>query len=241
MKAFFALSLVASSSLLSCKNANNVLSKTDVPTHSFTNEQLMNKVQQDALKYFWDFAEPNSMLARERYHVDDIYPENDKNVITTGGSGFGLMTILVGVERGFIPRKEAVKRLNVMADFLASADRHHGAWSHWMNGETGKTVPFGKKDNGGDLVETAFLVQGIITVREYFKNGNPDEKLLAQKMDDLWKGVEWNWYTKGGEKVLYWHWSPTYGWEMNFLFGRLQRMSHYLHSRSSFSNASNRC
>lgn len=216
MKAFFALSLVASSFLFSCKNANNVVSKTDVSTHSFTNEQLMNKVQQDALKYFWDFAEPNSMLARERYHVDDIYPENDKNVITTGGSGFGLMTILVGVERGFIPRKEAVKRLNVMADFLASADRHHGAWSHWMNGETGKTVPFGKKDNGGDLVETAFLVQGIITVREYFKNGNPDEKLLAQKMDDLWKGVEWNWYTKGGEKVLYWHWSPTYGWEMNF-------------------------
>lgn len=216
MKAFFALSLVASSFLFSCKNANNMVSKTDVSTHSFTNEQLMNKVQQDALKYFWDFAEPNSMLARERYHVDDIYPENDKNVITTGGSGFGLMTILVGVERGFIPRKEAVKRLNVMADFLASADRHHGAWSHWMNGETGKTVPFGKKDNGGDLVETAFLVQGIITVREYFKNGNPDEKLLAQKMDDLWKGVEWNWYTKGGEKVLYWHWSPTYGWEMNF-------------------------
>ena len=216
MKGLFALSLVASSFLFSCKNANNVVSKTDVSTNRLTNEQLMNKVQQDALKYFWDFAEPNSMLARERYHVDDIYPENDKNVITTGGSGFGLMTILVGVERGFIPRKEAVKRLNIMADFLASADRHHGAWSHWMNGETGKTVPFGKKDNGGDLVETAFLVQGIITVREYFKNGNPDEKLLAQKMDDLWKGVEWNWYTKGGEKVLYWHWSPTYGWEMNF-------------------------
>ena len=216
MKAFFALSLVASSFLFSCKNANNVVSKTDVSTNRLTNEQLMNKVQQDALKYFWDFAEPNSMLARERYHEDDIYPENDKNVITTGGSGFGLMTILVGVERGFIPRKEAVKRLNVMADFLASADRHHGAWSHWMNGETGKTVSFGKKDNGGDLVETAFLVQGIITFREYFKNGNPDEKLLAQKMDDLWKGVEWNWYTKGGEKVLYWHWSPTYGWEMNF-------------------------
>lgn len=216
MKAFYALSLVASSFLFSCKNANNVVSKTDFSTNRLTNEQLMNKVQQDALKYFWDFAEPNSMLARERYHVDDIYPENDKNVITTGGSGFGLLTILVGVERGFIPRKEAVKRLNVMADFLASADRHHGAWSHWMNGENGKTVPFGKKDNGGDLVETAFLVQGIITVREYFKNGNPDEKLLAQKMDDLWKGVEWNWYTKGGEKMLYWHWSPTYGWEMNF-------------------------
>ena len=181
-----------------------------------SDEQLMDQVQRETLKYFWDFAEPNSKLGRERYHEDNIYPRNDKNVITTGGSGFGLMTILVGVERNFIPRKEAVERLTRMADFLKSADRHHGAWSHWINGETGKTVPFGKKDNGGDLVETAFLVQGIIAVREYFKNGNEDEKILAKKMDDLWKGVEWNWYTKGGGKVLYWHWSPTYGWEMNF-------------------------
>lgn len=181
-----------------------------------TDEQLMDQVQKEVLTYFWDYAEPNSMLGRERYHEDDRYPHNDKNVITTGGSGFGLMTILVGVERNFIPRKEAVKKLTVMADFLKKSDRHHGAWSHWINGETGKTVPFGKKDNGGDLVETAFLVQGMLTVREYFKNGNSDEKALAAKMDQLWKEVEWSWYTKGGEKILYWHWSPTYGWEMNF-------------------------
>ena len=196
----------------SCKSVPHA----SIKENPVSDEQLMDQVQRETLKYFWDFAEPNSKLGRERYHEDNIYPRNDKNVITTGGSGFGLMTILVGIERNFIPRKEAVKRLTVMADFLKNADRHHGAWSHWINGETGKTVPFGKKDNGGDLVETAFLVQGIIAVREYFKNGNEDEKILAKKMDDLWKGVEWNWYTKGGGKVLYWHWSPTYGWEMNF-------------------------
>ena len=153
-------------------------------------------------------------MGRERYH-EDFYPKNDANVVTTGGSGFGLMTILVGIERGFIPRKEAVKRLSHIADFLAKADRHHGAWPHWLNGETGKTVNFGNKDSGGDIVETAFLTQGLMVVREYFKNGNAEEKALAEKMDKLWKGVEWNWYTKGGEKVLYWHWSPIDGWLMN--------------------------
>ena len=208
------LSLIISAVLLSCTVQNSKLKSVQI--QKFTDEQLMTKVQKDALKYFWDFAEPHSMMGRERYHEDNIYPDNDKHVITTGGSGFGLMTILVGVDRKFISRNEAVTRLNTIADFLAKADRHHGAWSHWIDGETGKTVPFGKKDNGGDLVETAFLVQGIIAVREYFKNGNPEEQILAQKMDELWKGVEWNWYTKGGEKVLYWHWSPTYGWEMNF-------------------------
>ena len=159
--------------LLSCKNSQTVAEKPDkVSNPTLSDTQLMDKVQRETLKYFWDFAEPNSLLGRERYHEDNIYPDNDKHVITTGGSGFGLMSIIVGVERNFIPRSEAVKRLTHMAEFLEKADRHHGAWSHWINGETGKTVPFGKKDNGGDLVETAFLVQGMITVREYFKNGN---------------------------------------------------------------------
>lgn len=177
---------------------------------------LMEKVQKDALTYFWDFAEPNSLMARERYHEDDIYPENDKNIVASGGTGFGLATILVGVERGFIDREEAVQRLHHIMDFLAKADRFHGAWSHWINGETGKAVPFGNiKDNGGDIVETAFLAENLICVREYFKDGNKKEKLLSEKCDKLWNDIEWNWYTKGGEKTLYWHWSPDYQWDMN--------------------------
>ena len=213
MKKILTVAVVAFTLISSCNNLQRATTKPE-NIQKWSDEQLMDQVQKDALKYFWDFAEPNSLMGRERYH-EDFYPKNDANVITMGGSGFGLMTILVGVERGFVPRKEAVKRLTHIADFLAKADRHHGAWPHWLNGETGKTVSFGKKDNGGDIVETAFLVEGIITVREYFKNGNSEEKALAKKMDELWKGVEWNWYTKGGEKVLYWHWSPVNGWEMN--------------------------
>lgn len=187
-----------------------------IANSSNSDTELLNLVQKQTLKYFWDYAEPNSLMGRERFHPDGIYPQNDPNVVTTGGSGFGLMSILVGVDRGFIPRDEAVKRLTHITEFLKNADRFHGAWSHWINGETGKTVPFGKKDDGGDLVETAFLTQGLICVREYFKNGNAEEKKLAENCDALWRSVEWNWYTKGGEKVLYWHWSPDYGWAMNF-------------------------
>jgi hypothetical protein len=217
MKNLLAISILSVTALVACQNVQSAKSnEANSVSKNISDNQLMDKVQNDALRYFWDFAEPHSLLGRERYHEDNIYPDNDKHVVTTGGSGFGLMTILVGVDRKFIPRKEAVQRLTHIADFLDKADRFHGAWSHWINGETGKVVPFGKKDNGGDLVETAFLVQGIICVREYFKNGNEEEKQLAAKMDKLWKGVEWNWYTKGGQKVLYWHWSPTYGWEMNF-------------------------
>jgi hypothetical protein len=183
------------------------------PPVVLTDDEILTLAQKDAFKYFWDYAETNSKLARERYHVDE--PFVDANLVTTGGSGFGLMTILVGIERGFVSRSEAVTRLNTALTFLENADRFHGAWPHWMNGTNGDVVPFGTMDNGGDIVETAFLCQGLICLREYFKNGTPEEQALAQKADNLWKGVEWSWYTKG-ENAMYWHWSPNYEWQMNF-------------------------
>ncbi len=180
-------------------------------------DSLLTLTQGRTFQYFWDGAEPNSGMARERYHVDGNYPQNDKHIVTTGGSGFGIMAIIVGMERNFISDQQGVDRLERIVEFLEEADRFHGAWSHWINGETGETKPFSQKDDGGDLVETSFLVQGLLTARQYLRqDGGNDEQILAAKIDTLWREIEWDWYTKGGEDVLYWHWSPNYGWEMDF-------------------------
>ena len=181
-----------------------------------SDDSLFTLVQYKTFQYFWDGAEPVSGAARERFHVDNVYPDNDKNIVTSGGTGFGVMSILVGIERKFVSRTEGVARLDKILSFLETADRFHGVWPHWMNGETGKVKPFSQNDNGGDLVETAYLVQGLLCVRQYFNDGNEDEKLLAAKADKLWKGVEWDWYRNGGKNVLYWHWSPDKKWTMNF-------------------------
>ena len=178
-------------------------------------EDLYTRVERQTFQYFWDGAEPVSGMARERFHEDNVYPANDKNVVTTGGSGFGIMGILAGINQQFITRDEGRKRFEKIVGFLEKADRFHGAWSHWIYGETGKVKPFGRKDNGGDLVETSFLIQGLLCVRQYFKDGSAEEKELAQRIDKLWKEVEFDWY-RNGKNVLYWHWSPTYNWEMNF-------------------------
>lgn len=192
--------------------------QAEIKWAGLSDNELLDTIQYQTFQYFWDAAEPNSGMARERIHLDGVYPQNDQDVITLGGSGFGVMAILVGIERGYIMREQALARYQAIVDFLAKADRFHGAWPHWLNGKTGKVKPFSKKDDGGDLVETAFMIQGLLTVAEYFKDGNTEEQQLVADINQLWEEVEWDWYTKG-EDVLYWHWSPNYGWEMNFPVG----------------------
>ncbi len=192
--------------------------KEESPSGQWTDAALLDSVQKQTFNYFWEGAEPNSGLARERIHMDSIYPTHDKDIITIGGSGFGLMAILVGIERGFITREQGLERFERAVDFLEKSDRYHGAWPHWLTPD-GRMTAFSKKDNGGDLVETAFLIQGLLTVQAYFALGSARERKLTAKIQTLWEEVEWDWYTRGGEKVLYWHWSPEYGWEMNFPVG----------------------
>jgi len=211
----FVILLLGSSCLRNSENKNDGLipGKAD---EKISDDSLLTLVEYRTFQYFWDGAEPVSGMARERFHVDGEYPENDMNVITSGGSGFGLMAILTGIERNFITREEGLSRFQKIVTILENADRYHGAWPHWLYGETGKVKPFSPKDNGADLVETAYLVQGLLAVRQYFRDGNEEEKKLSEDIDKLWREVEWSWFTKGGENVIYWHWSPDYGWEMNF-------------------------
>jgi hypothetical protein len=172
-------------------------------------DELLTLVQQQTFKYFWDYAHPVSGLTRERLGSGEL--------VTSGGSGFGLMAILVGIERNFITRQEGFERLNKIVSFLnhPDTDKFHGAFPHWLNGSTGKVIPFSQKDNGGDLVETAFLMQGLLTVKEYFKNGSSEEQAMCTTIQELYENVEWSWYRKNDENVLYWHWSPNYNWDMN--------------------------
>lgn len=172
-----------------------------------TDEELLTLVQEHTFRYFWDFAHPVSGLARERNSSGEI--------VTIGGSGFGVMAILVGIERNFILRSEGLLRLNTIVDFLTTADRFHGVWPHWMNGTTGVTIPFSTKDNGGDLVETSFMAAGLLCARQYLDENDGFENALIGKINTLLDEIEWTWHTRGGQNVLYWHWSPEYGWDMN--------------------------
>ncbi|WP_225869454.1 glucoamylase family protein [Pedobacter psychroterrae] len=172
-----------------------------------SDQELLTKVQRQTFKYFWDFGHPASGMARER--------NTSGNTVTSGGSGFGIMAIITGIDRGFITKAEGLSRIQKIISFLKTADRFHGAFPHWIDGNTGKVIPFSQKDNGGDLVETSLLMQGLLTARQYFSEENEVESTLRSDINALYIAVEWDWYRKDNSNTLYWHWSPNYNWDMN--------------------------
>ncbi|HSI76098.1 MAG TPA: glucoamylase family protein [Lunatimonas sp.] len=195
-----------------------------------SDEELLTKVQEHTFRYFYDFAHQPSGMIRER--------NTSGSLVTTGGSGFGVMALLVGISRGFITREEGVERMDQMVDFLIQADRFHGVWPHWINGESGSVIPFSSNDDGADLVETALLMQGLLTARSYLDNRSSKEEELQAKITQLWEQVEWDWFTRNGENRLYWHWSPNSEWAMNLpISGYNEALITYLLAASSPTHA----
>ncbi|MES2430157.1 MAG: glucoamylase family protein [Bacteroidota bacterium] len=190
-------------------SSTNVYKATRVSNLSDT--ALLEIVQKQTFKYFWDFAHPVSGMARERSNITSAY---GLETVTTGGTGFGVMSIIVAAERKWITRDTAVGRLLRMIKFLSKADSYHGLFPHWLNGGTGKTIPFSRKDDGADVVETSYLFEGLLCAREYFNKENKKENELRNRINWLWNEVEWNFQTQDKEE-LFWHWSPNNGWSMN--------------------------
>lgn len=177
---------------------------------AITDDELLTKVQQQTFKYFWDFGHPVSGLARERSN-------GDNEVVTSGGSGFGIMTIPVAISRNFITRAEGLARMQKIVGFLKNtAVKVKGAFPHWLNGTTGAIVPFSTNDDGADLVETSYLMAGLLTARQYFNGAVAEEVSLRNDINTLWNNVEWDWFRQGNQDVLYWHYSDTKQWAMNF-------------------------
>jgi hypothetical protein len=201
------------------KNNGTINTKSDYPfltvmdsTDKFpriSDNSLLDSVQRRSFAFFWEFGHPVSGMARERNSSGDL--------VTSGGTGFGIMAMVSAANRGFITRTESRDRILKIVDFLSTkAIRYHGAFAHWLNGANGATIPFSANDNGADLVETSYLVNGLLCARQYFNNNDPAEIDLRAKINAIWNGVEWNWFRQNSQDVLYWHWSNTGNWAMNF-------------------------
>jgi hypothetical protein len=198
-------------------------------TRALSDDELLTMLQEECFRYYWEGAQPESGVMRENI-------PGDYRMVPTGATGFGIMALIVGVERGFITRAQGEERLSHIVAFLQKAPRYHGAWPHFLDGENGKNLPaFGMFDDGGDLVETAFLMQGLLAARQYFNGPADIEKELYSNITKMWTEVEWDWYRQSPNKdALYWHWSPQWSWYINHrLTGFNETMIVYLLAMAS--------
>lgn len=179
---------------------------------SQADDECLDLVQRQTFRFFWEGAHPTSGLARDRQKTTSD-PAND--LVAIGGSGFGVMAIVVAVARGWVSRRDAVNRLSMILSCLEGTQRYHGMFAHFINGRTGETIPFSRKDDGGDVVESALLFQGLLCARQYFDGDIALERDMRHRIDRLWHDAEWDWYRRDGGNHLYWHWSPGHGWAMN--------------------------
>jgi len=176
-------------------------------TRLFSDDELLTMAQEGCFRYYWEGAHPNSAMAIE------ITPGNP-DLCAMGASGFGVMALITGTERGFVTREQGAERVLKLVRFLSKADRYHGAWPHFLDGRTGRTIAyFGIYDDGADLVETAFMMQGLLTARQYFSRDTAAEKEIRDTITQLWQEVDWAWFRReANSDFLYWHWSPDHGW-----------------------------
>ena len=199
---------------------------------TITDSALLTLVEQQTFNYFWSFGHPNCGMARERTTSGDV--------VTTGGSGFGIMAMLAAVQRNFVTRAQALGRIDTIVNFLTNnATRFHGAFSHWINGATGATVPFSTQDDGGDIVETSYMIQGLLCARQYFNSTtDPTETSLRTAINNIYDSVDWNWYRQNAQNVLYWNWSPDYNFAINVqVSGWCEALITYVLAASSPTNA----
>ncbi|WP_231425346.1 glucoamylase family protein [Pedobacter sp. Leaf250] len=212
---------------------------------------LLDIVQRQTFRYFWHFSHPVSGMARERDNTvraesywDYINEANDvpnlskgtfgPEACAVGGTGMGIMGTVVAVERKWISRDAALKRLIKIVDFLVKADCYHGIYPHFLNGATGKTIPFDRIDDGADIVETSYLMMGLLTAKAYFNGETIQERYFRKRVDQMWAAADWNWHTKGEDKNLYWHWSVNNDFNMNFpVLGYSEALITYIISASS--------
>src|SRR5262249_40069850 len=103
-------------------------------THPMSDDELLTMLEEASFRYYWEAgAHTASGMIRENI------PGNDR-IVATGATGFGIMALVVGVDRGFITREQGVERLKKITAFLGQAPRYHGAWSHFMDGATGESL-----------------------------------------------------------------------------------------------------
>src|SRR3984885_4514325 len=164
-----------------------------------SDDQLLEEIEKANFLYFWEQANPQTGLIKDRCNVRG----NDTTVAASiAATGFGLTALCIGEKRGYVSLNDARNRALTMLRFLwEKMPNHRGFFYHWANINTGERL----WDSEVSSVDTAILLCGVLTCRKHFADETIDD--LAHR---IFNRVDWNWLSED-TRILPHGWTPETG------------------------------
>ncbi|HUK26044.1 MAG TPA: glucoamylase family protein [Terriglobales bacterium] len=166
---------------------------------SADDDNFLQDLESANFRFFWEQANPLTGLVKDRCNVR---ASDNRIVGSIAATGFGLTALCIGDRRGFVAHPDAQERVLTTLKFLwRTLPNHRGFFYHWANINTGERV----WDSEVSSVDTAILLCGILTCRQYFRD--PEIERLARQIFDR---VDWTWLSED-TPLLPHGWTPEVG------------------------------
>jgi len=190
------------------------------PVPSGLTEELAAAVDREseaAFRFFW--REASSRTGSPGYGLIADRAPGNPGLASVAATGFGLAALPIGVERGWVGKREALERAGGTLDtLLLRAAGEHGFLYHFLDQESAARSP------GSELsiIDTAIAVCGALTAGSYFGGE------VAEKAQRLYERVDWLWFRDEGNNQFYMGYSPENGFSGHWDYYAEQLMLYIL-------------
>lgn len=171
------------------------------PIFSAQDQQLLDEMERLSSCFFWEQANPDTGLVKDRCNARDA--TSDKNAVASiAATGFGLTALCIAVQRQFVSDEQARERVLTTLKFLSDRlPNHRGFFYHWADINTGERV----WDSEVSSVDTALLLCGVLTCREYFH-----DREITRIANTITERIDWTWLSED-TSLLPHGWLPEVG------------------------------
>jgi hypothetical protein len=151
---------------------------------------FLDTLEERTFRFFWERADPRTGLVPDRWPTPSFS--------SIAAVGFGLTAYPIGVERGYVTRAEARRRVLTTLDFFLRAPQgpqaaggagHRGFFYHFLDMTTGRR--FGSVELS--TIDTTLLLGGVLFCQSYFDGDPPEEQAVREKAEELFRRVDWRW------------------------------------------------
>lgn len=172
-----------------------------------TTAALLDTVQHASFLYFWNEANPANGLIRDR--------SQSWSPCSIASLGFGLSSICVGIDHGWVTREAGRDRVRTALQTLWTTPQGSGAsgfigykgfYYHFLDMTTATRT----WDSELSTIDTALLFAGVLDCKQYFTGSDTTETSIRALADSIYRRADWEFF-RNATAGLYMGWKPGTG------------------------------